>query len=320
VIVVVKMSSLKAAAAALATASPTSEMAELAEEMATFFEDEKLRAQNRIRRCEMFINDSRLASKSIREGLHCLLRNAEDDYSTLLHLERVMNMREGGDFRGPDNPTAHAMAMAAMPTTSDVINRRSLVSADDDDEDPFEGQGFVMGETTVGGQVADLAAAVTSSEPANNVIGDDELDPFFAVQDDTVKSPAKRRQRKSFKRPSITGDQLDEIQEAEDLDAEEPAAAAPLEIGGVGGGRQIHGGVGVGGGKVTSVAHSLPVSIPLPEFRNRLLDSDLDEEEEEDGEKRDIPKKIAEIARSLYDQVEEIASSPNSIAKFTQNI
>ena len=27
-----------------------------------------------------------------------LRQNAEDDYSTLLHLERVINMRDGGDF------------------------------------------------------------------------------------------------------------------------------------------------------------------------------------------------------------------------------
>ena len=31
-------------------------------------------------------------------GLVSLRQNAEDDYSTLLHLERVLNMRDGGDF------------------------------------------------------------------------------------------------------------------------------------------------------------------------------------------------------------------------------
>ena len=31
-------------------------------------------------------------------GLLNLRQNAEDDYSTLLHLERVLNMRNGGDF------------------------------------------------------------------------------------------------------------------------------------------------------------------------------------------------------------------------------
>ena len=33
------------------------------------------------------------------QGLMTLLRNAEEDYSTLLHLERVLNMRECGDHR-----------------------------------------------------------------------------------------------------------------------------------------------------------------------------------------------------------------------------
>ena len=31
-------------------------------------------------------------------GLASLRQNAEEDYSTLLHLERVLNMRDGGDF------------------------------------------------------------------------------------------------------------------------------------------------------------------------------------------------------------------------------
>ena len=31
-------------------------------------------------------------------GLANLRQNAEEDYSTLLHLERVLNMRDGGDF------------------------------------------------------------------------------------------------------------------------------------------------------------------------------------------------------------------------------
>ena len=46
----------------------TAQMAAMAEEMATFFEDEKLKAQNRIRKCELFMNDARLQSNSVREG------------------------------------------------------------------------------------------------------------------------------------------------------------------------------------------------------------------------------------------------------------
>merc|ERR1719167_1105926 len=77
----------------------TSDMAQLAEEMSTFFEEEKVKTQARIRQCEKFVNDTHLQSDSVREGLMTLLRNAEEDYSTLLHLERVLNMRECGDHQ-----------------------------------------------------------------------------------------------------------------------------------------------------------------------------------------------------------------------------
>ena len=37
-----------------------------------------------------------------------LRQNAEEDYSTLLHLERVLNMRDGGDFIPTlDTPIIH---------------------------------------------------------------------------------------------------------------------------------------------------------------------------------------------------------------------
>merc|ERR1712018_845351 len=78
--------------------SGTLETLKLAENLSSFFEDEKLKAQNRIRQCERFINNLNLPSKSVKEGLVSLRQNAEDDYSTLLHLERVLNMRDGGDF------------------------------------------------------------------------------------------------------------------------------------------------------------------------------------------------------------------------------
>ena len=81
------------------------------------------------------------------------------------------------------------------------------------------------------------------------------------------------------------------------------------------------------------VAHSLPVSIPMPDqIKRTVVDiaSDLEDLEEEDGEvvedrrpsagrgkkTADIPKKIAEIARSLYDTSDTLPRSPS---KFNQN-
>ena len=49
--------------------SETVETLKLAEEISTFFEDQKLKAQDRIRRCEAFINNLHLPSKSVKEGM-----------------------------------------------------------------------------------------------------------------------------------------------------------------------------------------------------------------------------------------------------------
>ena len=88
------------------------------------------------------------------------------------------------------------------------------------------------------------------------------------------------------------------------------------------GGRQI---VGAGAAdKDQSIAQSLPVNIPLPEVRARVLDvlaSDQEDDDDDDLEgsekeykeeqrRASIPKKMAEIARSLYDQIDEFPSSP----------
>lgn len=297
----------------------TSEMAVLAEEMATFFEDQKLRTQDRIRRCEMFMNDSRLQSNSVREGLVGLLRNAEDDYSTLLHLERVLNMRDCGDFAAvPANNTF----LAAPAVTAGAAGRvasslPTSKSHDFNQDDPFESEGFVMGNFDKSPPQQQRQSILRTNTDA--AAGFDDLDPFFPTGDDKtalslqgVVLPSNQRSRKAFKRPSITGDQLDEIDEVEDCEDHVVN----------GGGRNIRPRPGDGAADQACVAQSLPVTIPLPEIRNKLLDSDIDEEEADDhaveGDQRDIPKKIAEIARSLYDQVEEIASSPTS--KFTQII
>ena len=51
--------------------SETMETLKLAEDICTFFEDQKLKAQDRIRQCEAFINNLHLPSKSVKEG-ECL--------------------------------------------------------------------------------------------------------------------------------------------------------------------------------------------------------------------------------------------------------
>jgi len=154
--------------------SESIETLKLAEDLSLFFEDQKLKAQHRIRECESFLNNVHLPSKSVKEGLLNLRQNAEDDYSTLLHLERVLNMRNGGDFvpnletqivSPPKITTAFSNMVpgqATLSSSGDHIGlsgggshltknaRISIGSADNNlssyiDDDHGEGRGFEMG-------------------------------------------------------------------------------------------------------------------------------------------------------------------------------
>ena len=48
--------------------SESIETLKLAEDLSLFFEDQKLKAQHRIRECESFLNNVHLPSKSVKEG------------------------------------------------------------------------------------------------------------------------------------------------------------------------------------------------------------------------------------------------------------
>lgn len=108
--------------------------AALAEDLADFIADEKIRAQNRIRKCETFLTKLKLpleleGKNSEREALNSLVRNAEDDYGTLLHLERLLNMRDNRiqDQKKPQKP------------------HQPQASNDDYGDFHQDGQGFIMG-------------------------------------------------------------------------------------------------------------------------------------------------------------------------------
>ena len=49
--------------------SDTLNKLKIAEDLCIFFEDQKLKAQNRIRECESFLNNLHLPSKSVKEGM-----------------------------------------------------------------------------------------------------------------------------------------------------------------------------------------------------------------------------------------------------------
>ena len=77
----------------------SSAMAEWAEEVSNLLLREKSNAQNCLRDCERLLQDPNLIqSDSLKEGLKELRSKTEDSYGTLLHLERVLNMKNLGDF------------------------------------------------------------------------------------------------------------------------------------------------------------------------------------------------------------------------------
>ena len=76
----------------------TSAMASVAEDLSNLLIREKSNAQNCLRDCERFLQDpSLIQSDSLKEGLKELRSKTEDTYSTLLHLERVLDMKNHGD-------------------------------------------------------------------------------------------------------------------------------------------------------------------------------------------------------------------------------
>jgi len=283
--------------------SRTADMAQLAEEMSTFFEDEKVRTQARIRQCETFVNDVHLLSDSVREGLMTLLRNAEEDYSTLLHLERVLHMRECGDHRD---------VLETLDEQEQFGPRRGTAAA----APRFE--------------IAAPSAAIDLSGGSSRT--KDVLEDLFNGGSEDAAS--MRGQERKLRQPLLAepaGEQLDEEDDScGDFD-EEDCGGLSMGIGQTTGQSRA-----IKPGRTASqdVAHSLPVSIPMPDqIKRSVLDiaSDLEDLEEEDGKVEenhrrrpqgggkktsDIPKKIAEIARSLYDTSDTLPRSPS---KFNQN-
>lgn len=310
-------------------------------DLPSFLDDEKSRAQERIRKCELFANDSQLRSDSVREGLMSLLRNAEDDYSTLLHLERVLSMNTSADNHqdavnisfhfdtSRNNATANNFTLNnSSESLTESFIRRQLESTEL--ESSHDGSGLSMDHS--------------SSDQFNRSSADhgDVLDDLFEEgrrprpfggghQGDSHH----HRSRQPLTRPPAA-DQLDEEESEGNLDEEEDSNNE-IGMSSVSGGRMIGGG-GARRGLVPrthEVAHSLPVSIPMPDIKGGgakpVLDfaSDLEDvEEDEEGEgagdrKRhlpskntntnDIPKKIAEIARSLYDTSETLPCSPSKL-------
>jgi len=319
------------------TDSETIETLKLADEISTFLEDQKLKAQDRIRKCEAFVNNLYLPSKSVKEGLARLRQNAEDDYSELLHLERVLIMRDGGDFipslQTPIIPANIATPFEKSPPRftrtsssgdpgrlSDGGSNKSKsarISKDNQftrniDDDHGTGEGFEMGRKSSDGRYNSdleenfdpLQESFFSLEKKN----DQNDNNTIKVTNDTAKH-IKKANNVHHDDIYIENDPEKPYQEEDEEEdyfhEKEPSQARVIGI------RQ-----NPNTNSAQNMARSLPVSVPLPEGlpkRGEIFDLPSDEEGDEDSDidteghpigrrKSAIPEKIAQIAKSMYDR------------------
>jgi len=83
----------------------TTDVVKWAEDFSSFLSREKASAQRCLHDCERLLNDPNVKSDSLRDGLRELMSKTEDNFGTLLHLERVINMKNHGDFTQHHNST-----------------------------------------------------------------------------------------------------------------------------------------------------------------------------------------------------------------------
>lgn len=326
--------------------SETLETLKLAEEISTFFEDQKLKAQDRIRQCESFINNLQLPSKSVKEGLVSLRQNAEDDYSTLLHLERVLIMRDGGDFV----PTLDTPIIPDAKTTSEFSNslpgftptdssgdhiglsgggshlqKNARISTETKfgshfDDDHGEGTGFEMGsKISVGqGSCLELDENFDPLEPDEFIsLSENKTVQQVDKSEQSRKSPSELNQKQQLKQDKDILNETDAGEPCEEEDEEEDYFVE----------RESSQGVAIGirqkplSNALQNMARSLPVSVPLPEGlpkRGEIFDlSDEDDEDESDIDKDQGPletsrskkKRVGRRKSAIPEKIAQIAKS-----------
>jgi len=99
----------------------TLDMVDWAEDVASFLAREKTNAQRCLHDCERLLSDPHVKSDSLKEGLRDLMSKTEDNFGTLLHLERVMSMKNLGDAHSFGEVSTSAMNIrrqTSMPATS----------------------------------------------------------------------------------------------------------------------------------------------------------------------------------------------------------
>merc|ERR1712223_362750 len=82
----------------------TTDVVKWAEEISTFLSREKLNAEQCMLDCQSLLDSPNVKSDSLRDGLRELMAKTEDNFGTLLHLERVINMKNHGDYSQSSTP------------------------------------------------------------------------------------------------------------------------------------------------------------------------------------------------------------------------
>ena len=98
----------------------THDKVQWAESVSAFLAREKSNAEKCLRDCEKILNDPNVKSDSLKEGLRDLRSKTEDNFGTLLHLERVLDMKNLGDdpeagIQIPQNKQDNVNVAASAP-------------------------------------------------------------------------------------------------------------------------------------------------------------------------------------------------------------
>lgn len=227
-----------------------------AEELANFLMREKNNAQRCLHDCERLLNDPNVKSDSFKEGLRDLMCKTEDNYGTLLHLERVINMKNMGDL----NPAPQGSKSIPILSASGRQSMSIAASAP---------------QFTQTGRFRQQRVKAHETRRVFSLNEEADHDDFDPLQDDDLFGGGDNGQ---FSHHDIHDDDEDSGLMADDKNAaykNRPSLQSKDDF---------------------KMAKSLPMKVPHRKFL--LMDDNSPPDMDENTQ--DIPRKMAELARSLH--------------------
>eukprot|EP00095_Tigriopus_kingsejongensis_P005915 maker-scaffold392_size185621-snap-gene-0.22 protein:Tk05915 transcript:maker-scaffold392_size185621-snap-gene-0.22-mRNA-1 annotation:"conserved hypothetical protein" len=236
-----------------------------------FLTQEKHRAQERIRQCQVFLHDPNLDHITVRESLEQLRSNAEDDFGTFLHLLTV--------YRSPDEPKNQPQSQLIPAVDKKSVLIAAPVSESSEDE------GLTIGKSR---------GSLNMPQPVLEEGEDFELHEYLTDPEGHLNQEDPL--------PESAQDNGDDDQK---LGQEEDDFLTGLPP------PSLSGKMGVPMGRfmtttqetVSNMARSLPVSVPINHHRFQKLPPELEEDEDDDisdTKTVDIHNSIQNIAKSLH--------------------